>query len=589
MKAASEVPIELEFRKSNQVTAMPEGASYELILKPKGKPDAACLVRHLAFSLAAGNLYAAFVNTNTAPLLAALGLTDGQSYNDILSLTADAEVAWKIDGRGFRSQTFAVVVESPLYRSGETLPPDAEPPYPASPDVLTKSGNLSGLSDQAEARANLGMGDVDNTSDSAKPVSVAVQSALDAKEPRLGAPQRDGDVLASSLAGVRGWVALPPPTIRHSVPNRFTSSHAGWKVGDIVLQSGDSSPQTAAITINSDVAGDEYYSGWTLAFGADDGFGGWAEAQLGYNPGPGEILAKETIAADLANAINSYVWFVTAEAAGDTVHVAANTFGPNAGNWNLYGLWDNWIDASISVTAGQDGVPPGSFVVVHTGSLDNADGYRGIGETVDFLSGYGAPPTSLGVEGNGYVDLNNGDFYHRDSAGWQFVLNIKGPPGPQGVAGSLSRIYNLGPGFSGLRGYSSAAEETLNQAGGSIGHTVGRIYHHRIVGTISGASGAVATIRLKINGTTFATHTMTFASAVTNAPFELDGYYSGSASVWFTGFSTFHTQLSSGVITSMKSIYVGSVASPLSITASVQFSTSSTANGMNVSQDYVEY
>lgn len=238
---------------------------------------------------------------------------------------------------------------------------------------------------------------------------------------------------------------------------------------------------------------------------------------------------------------------------------------------------------------GQDGLPPGSFVIVDPGSLDNADGYRGIGETVDFLSGYGPPTAALGVEGNGYVDLNNGDFYHRDSTGWQFVVNIKGPPGQQGPAGSLSRIYNLAPGFSCLRGYSSAAEEALNQAGGSVGHSVGRIYHHRIVGTISGASGAVATIRLKINGTTFATHTMTFASAVTNAPFELDGYYSGSVNVWFTGFTTFHTQLSSGVVTSMKNIYVGSVASPLSITASVQFSTSSTANGMNVSQDFVEY
>jgi hypothetical protein len=157
VKAVASVPLELLFTRANLPVAMPDGTTFELTLKRKGKPDSAALVRHTDFSSAAGNLYVGTANTNTDELRAALGIADADTNNDISTLPLDAEVAWTAPGDlPDRSKTFTVTAEAPLYISGESLPTPSVPPYPESTDVLTKSAQTLSPAEQAQVRANIG-------------------------------------------------------------------------------------------------------------------------------------------------------------------------------------------------------------------------------------------------------------------------------------------------------------------------------------------------------------------------------------------------------------------------------------------------
>ena len=162
-----------------------------------------------------------------------------------------------------------------------------------------------------------------------------------------------------------------------------------------------------------------------------------------YGPMPAAGFAQE-----IANALTNNIPFLNVSVNGTVVSATYSISGQLPSQPNFYDPSGNgqlWLS---SFTDGISGVPPGTFLVSDTSALGSAGGYKGIGDTVDFLSGYGAPSNGVGSLGNGYVDLNNGDFYHRSDSGWFFVLNIRGPqgaPGPQGQQGLVGPAGVAGP------------------------------------------------------------------------------------------------------------------------------------------------
>ena len=150
-----------------------------------------------------------------------------------------------------------------------------------------------------------------------------------------------------------------------------------------------------------------------------------------YGPMPAEGFAQE-----LANSLTNNIPFLNVAVNGTVVTANYNFSDQVPSQPNFYDPIGNGQLWQASFADGVTGVPPGTFLVSDASALGNAGGYKGIGDTVDFLSGYGAPSNSVGSLGNGYVNLNNGDFYHRSDTGWFFVLNIKGPQGSQGATGA---------------------------------------------------------------------------------------------------------------------------------------------------------
>ena len=138
---------------------------------------------------------------------------------------------------------------------------------------------------------------------------------------------------------------------------------------------------------------------------------------------------------------------------GSSVNVGtgspASTFGNDGdvyiddSNGDLYskssGSWT--LDGNITGPQGQQGIqgpegPEGPQGIQGIEGPVGPQGPQGLQGT-SIRSGSGAPASSLGNDGDIYVDEDNGDLYGKTSGSWSLTGNLTGPQGPQGVEGPV--------------------------------------------------------------------------------------------------------------------------------------------------------
>lgn len=412
-------PVEIGFTRGSQSVPLPDGAVIEFSIKPKNQWTGGLLAYLNAFTPASGNIYSGSLNCATAALLAALGLSDQVPANDVAQVDASAEVTWSFGGQKFRSVTFTATIEAPITDSNAAASPDPEL-YPAPSEVARKSDiPVVGTAAKLDAGTPNGTATLDGTgklTGTQVPASVALKSDI--------VPTGSNRIVIANRFSLG---SLPATDVNG---NQITDVN----VGDVVHQTGLSGTARTAVVAFSEhtITDDDINNGYGVQFYDENGT--QARFSISDFGGTGTVIAPTDFANAFTNAINSYGLNACANVTGDgtQVTITSYTSGPLPGGWNFQ---QAAAVATYSETEGTAPLPPGDYIVADVSCLGNASGYQGIGDTVDFLNGYGAPTADIGEEGNGYVDQNNGDFYHRDASGWQFVLNIKGPQGAQGTSG----------------------------------------------------------------------------------------------------------------------------------------------------------
>lgn len=140
----------------------------------------------------------------------------------------------------------------------------------------------------------------------------------------------------------------------------------------------------------------------------------------------------------------------------------------------------------------------------------NIKGKDGI-DVTKWYNGSGAPTTSIGAEGDYYLDTDTGNVYVKESTGWVYKIRIKGTDGTNGTNGSkwyegegapsselgTNGDYYLDTSTGDIYAKTDGAWSIRGNIGGSGGDTVGRLeveYTSQLTGLSDAKRGDIATL-----------------------------------------------------------------------------------------------
>ena len=339
----------------------------------------------------------------------------------------------------------------------------------------------------AVTQTEVGLGNVDNTSDADKPVSTATQTALNLKEDDLGTPATSGFVLSSTIGDVRSWidpsVAAPVQSVNAltgtvvldtddigegSINLYYTegrvsansdvatnTTHRGLTTNPHVVTKAQvglgnadntsdankpvSTAQQTALDLKLDLAGDSMDSGADITFSGGGTVTGLPASTVGVADATSKAYVDDAVAAAISglDVKDSVRASTTADItlsgtqtidgvtliAGNRVLVKDQSTASENGIYDVAaGVWARSSDADTSAE-----VSSGMYCFTEEGTLNNNAGFILntpdpiiLGTTaLDFVqfSGAGATTASLGVQ-------KVGDDFRSDIDGTSLVLTV---------------------------------------------------------------------------------------------------------------------------------------------------------------------
>lgn len=190
-KRGASSSIEVIFYSGSTQTNLADGSTGELGLKEQDKYDGDFVVSDPSWSMIedaeGARSYFFAPDFNTAPLNTLLGHdgAGGDTSDDIPYVDLMFELNWTANGQLGKTNTITARVHNDVIKSGEGIPTSGNPTFPTAQELVDHLGDES--NPHSVTKAQVGLPDVDNTSDANKQVSTAAQTLHDAHSSDISA------------------------------------------------------------------------------------------------------------------------------------------------------------------------------------------------------------------------------------------------------------------------------------------------------------------------------------------------------------------------------------------------------------------